>query len=316
MQNARPTNIMDRQTCLWANVFDVTHFFLWTSHIDELGVCLFYYTISCSLIHMDHLRECVVWHHFPGRTNLMSTVRCATCHNFIDNQSRRFIFSRGKPRVISQLVVSFRVPRSTAYKQWNPPSTLHISKIFLPNTSRLEPRVEVAPHSQPSFVLKPGILSFLVFRFSFNIAKKCLFLRLVMAQKKLQTSTMIQLGIVVLVVALAIVVVGGVLRTRGTLLVSPGFLQKSFRNNLGRPQGPRLVPHPKSLRLVLQTRQRSLYITVQQIFLLRQMNKGSTTLGPSTRSRTSLILGCPSMENGAATLTLEQASITLIFQGV
>ena len=191
MQNARPTNIMDRRTCLWANVFDVTHFFLWTSHIDELGVCLFYYTISCSLVHMDHLRECVVWHHFPGRTYLMSTVRCATCHNFIDNQSRRFIFSRGKPRVISQLVMSFRVPRSTAYKQWNPPSTLHISKIFLPDTSHLKPRLEVPPCPQPSSILELGILSFLVFRFSFNIAKKCLFLRLMMAQKQLQTNTMI-----------------------------------------------------------------------------------------------------------------------------
>ena len=69
--------------------------------MDELGVGLFYYTISCPLIPMDRLREYVVWHHFPGRTYLMSMVRCATCHNFISDQSGRFIFLWGKPRVIS-----------------------------------------------------------------------------------------------------------------------------------------------------------------------------------------------------------------------
>ena len=115
-QNAHPTNIMDGCACLWMNVFEVTHFFLWTSHMDKFGVGLFYYTINCPLVHMDRLRECVVWHYFPRRTYLMSTVRCATCRNFIGDQSRQFIFSRGKLRVISWLVVSFRAPRSTAYK--------------------------------------------------------------------------------------------------------------------------------------------------------------------------------------------------------
>ena len=93
---------------------------------------------------MDRLRECVVWHHFSGRMYLMFMARCVPSHNFIGEQSRRFIFSRGKPRVISWLVVSFRVPRSAAYKKWNPPSTLYISKIFLPDTSRLEPCLEVS----------------------------------------------------------------------------------------------------------------------------------------------------------------------------
>ena len=58
-----------------------------------------------------------------------------------------------------------------------------------------------------------------------------------------------------------------------------------------------------------------MYIVVQQIFLPRWMNKGSTTFGRGTRSRTSLTLGCPSVENGAATLTSKQASMRLIFQG-
>ena len=91
-QSARPTKIVDGRACLWMNVLEVTHFFFWISHIDELGVGLFYYTISCPLIHMDRLKECVVWHHFLGRVYLMSTVRCATCHNFIGDQSRRLFF--------------------------------------------------------------------------------------------------------------------------------------------------------------------------------------------------------------------------------
>ena len=82
----------------------------------SLGVGLFYNIISCPLVHMDRLREYVAWHHFPGYTYLMSSVICATYHNFIDDQSRRFIFSRGKPRVISWLVVSFQIPRSAVYK--------------------------------------------------------------------------------------------------------------------------------------------------------------------------------------------------------
>ena len=75
--------------------------------MDELEVSPFYDTISCPLVHIDPLREGIDWHHFPGCTYLMSTVRCATCHNFIGDQSRRFIFSRGKPRVISWLAMSF-----------------------------------------------------------------------------------------------------------------------------------------------------------------------------------------------------------------
>ena len=78
----------------------------------------------------------------------MSTVVRAPCHNFTDIQSRRFIFSRGKPRVISWLVVPFQIPRSKVYKQWNSSSTLYISEIFL----RLEPRLEVSLHPQSSLV--------------------------------------------------------------------------------------------------------------------------------------------------------------------
>ena len=141
---------------------------IWTS----LGVGVFYNTISCPLVHMDRLKECVVWHYFPGRVYLMSTVRCATCPNFIDDQSHRFIFSRGKPRVISQLVVSFQMPRSAFYKQWNSSSTLRVSKIFFPDTPHLEPRLEVPSRLQLPSVLEPGILSFLVFRFSFIFQKK------------------------------------------------------------------------------------------------------------------------------------------------
>ena len=81
-QNAHPTNIMDERACLTSNVFDVIQFFLWTSHMDESGVGL-YYTISCPFVHMDRLRECVVWHHFSGCMYLMSTARYVTCHNFI-----------------------------------------------------------------------------------------------------------------------------------------------------------------------------------------------------------------------------------------
>ena len=51
-----------------------------------------------------------------GFVYLMSTAVHAMCHNFTDVQSRRFIFSRGKPCVISWLVVPFRIPKSDVYK--------------------------------------------------------------------------------------------------------------------------------------------------------------------------------------------------------
>ena len=75
--------------------------------MDKLEVGPFYNTISCPLVHMDRLREGIAWHHFPRCTYLMSTVRCATCHNFISDQSRQSIFSSGKPHVISWLAMSF-----------------------------------------------------------------------------------------------------------------------------------------------------------------------------------------------------------------
>ena len=112
----------------------------------------------------------------------MSTAVRATCHNFTNVQSHRFIFSRGKPCVISWLAVSFRIPRSDVYKLWNSSSTLYISEIFL----RLKPSSRSLSASIVLSRLEPGILFLLVFRYL--VSKKCLkllFPRLAIVQRKL-----------------------------------------------------------------------------------------------------------------------------------
>ena len=116
---------------------------------------------------------------------------------------------------------------------------------------------------------------------------------------------MIQPGIVVIVVALAIAVVGGggSSTNEGCTSSVPGFPLEVIQEQLRKASGSQAGTSSKVPPLVLWTRRRSLYIAVQKIFLPRQMNKGSTTFGHDTRSRTSLTLGCPSVENGAATLT-------------
>ena len=115
-QGARPTDFADKRAYLGRICRVPSDISLGRAIWTSLGVGIFHNTISCPLIHMDRLKECVAWHHFPGRVYLLSTVRCAMCHNFIGDQSRRFIFSRGKPRVISWLVVSYRIPRLVVYK--------------------------------------------------------------------------------------------------------------------------------------------------------------------------------------------------------
>ena len=56
---------------------------------------------------------------------------------------------------------------------------------------------------------------------------------------------------------------GGSSTDEGYTSSVPGFPLEVIQEQLGRPRGPRLVPRPKSLRLVLWTRWSSLYIAVQ-----------------------------------------------------
>ena len=59
--------------------------------MDENGVSLFPNTINCPLVRGSS----------QGEVLITSAIECATCHNLIGDQSRRFIFSRNMPRVTS-----------------------------------------------------------------------------------------------------------------------------------------------------------------------------------------------------------------------
>ena len=221
----------------------------------------------------------------------------------------RFIFLRSTPRVIPWLVVSFQVLRSAAYKQWNSSSTFYISEIFLPDTPCLEPRLEVFLHPQSFSIQSQVFSSFSSLGFQFpKKSLKLLILRLAIVQRKLQTSIMTKPVTVILVIVA--IVVRGVPRMRDIPLVFLGSLQKLSKNNLGKPLVPKLAPSPVSFRLILWTKRR-LSIVAQQVFIPKRRSKGLTILGHGTRSQMSLTLGCPSVENGAAILVLEQASMRL-----
>ena len=124
------------QASFWMDDFvmnerSITLIFLflpWTTLMDELGVGLFYNTPSVAplswVVQGNVQPDAILWTYV-----FMLGIRCATCHDPIGDWSRLFIFSRSMPRVTFQLVVSFQMLKSTAYKQWNSSATLYISEI-------------------------------------------------------------------------------------------------------------------------------------------------------------------------------------------
>ena len=90
----------------------------WTSL--ELGeFCDLSCTISCPFGHWPSKETYALnlfSFYFPWTSAFVSTMKCATCHCPIGDKLCRFMFSRSMPCVISWLVVSFQVLRSTAYK--------------------------------------------------------------------------------------------------------------------------------------------------------------------------------------------------------
>ena len=109
---------------------------------------------------------------------------------------------------------------------------------------------------------------------------------------------------VIIVLITVVIVMKGVLQTRGIPLVSLGFLWKSSKNNLGKPLALKLASRPMYLHLVHWMKRRPSTVT-QLVFIPKRVNKGLAILGHGTRSRTSLTPGCPSVENGAVILVLE-----------
>ena len=93
----------------------------WTSHLPSFSslddlfgrhkTWDFPYAISCPLVHIGRPRDIIIKYYFPWISVLGDT-----CHHFIGCKSRRFIFSRRRPRVIIWLVESFHIPKSAIYK--------------------------------------------------------------------------------------------------------------------------------------------------------------------------------------------------------
>ena len=110
--------------------------------------------------------------------------------------------------------------------------------------------------------------------------------------------------LVIIVLTTVVIVMKGVLRTRGIPLVSLGFLWKLSKNNLGKPLALKLASRLVYLRLIIWTKRRPSTVA-QLVFIPKQMNKGLAILGRGTKSRTSLTPGCPSVENGVVILVLE-----------
>ena len=70
-----------------SNIYSLFLLFLpWTVLMDELGVGSFPDTISCSLVHGSS-KGIYNLTPFLERRYLLSTIRCATCHNSIGDWS-------------------------------------------------------------------------------------------------------------------------------------------------------------------------------------------------------------------------------------
>ena len=144
------------------------------------------------------------------------------------------------------------------------------------------------------------------------------FLRLIIVFIGRQTSTTTLLVIVVPVVVVVVVVtivVGGTPRTSNTRLLSLGFLQRFFKNSLGRGQllGLELVPRRVFLCPFLQMRLRQ-YIVVLQESIRRRMKRDLLPLRVGTKFQTTLTLSQPFVGNDAVKLVLAQVFMKLTFQ--